>query len=240
MLVFYFVCAAVSNGNEEICKLLIGENPISKETLIGESNAYGNTPLHTAVRAGNVEIVRLLLENGFDINAKNHVRSTVLHLCAFLAFTADMEENKVNNSTSEDTRNNNSLLVQPHLQIAAMLLSNENFKMINEQDQNGFTPLHVAAQRGCDEMVTLLIDSGADLSIRTSIDSKGRGGRTAFGMAKFAGKGKTCELISKLEKAKEAKNCLVGGLASDLKSGYSISNPIVGAGGIGVRRKSKP
>jgi ankyrin repeat protein len=215
------------------------ENSALSKIVIEESNAYGNTPLFSAIRAGNVEVVRLLIEKGFDINTTNHLGSTVLHLCCFLAVPTEMKQNESESISLEDKKTSNVLVVQPHVQIAAILLSDERFKMINAKDENGHTPLHVAAQRGCNEMVKLLIDSGSDPSICTTVDSKGRGGRTALGMATFGSQEKTIQLILEIEKTKADKSYVPGGkLASDLKSGYSISNPIVGAGIIGVRRKS--
>lgn len=223
---------AAANGNEKICELLI------KSHALEMPNAYGNTPLFSAVRAGSVEIVYLLLENGHDINARNHLGSSLLHLCSFLAITSDVKDDESLKSVlDENNKNkNNTLALQPHLHIAAILLSSNKFKLMNSRDENGFTALHVTAQRGHDDMVKLLVDSGADTSVRTNIDEKGRGGRTAYGMAKFAGKAKTCELLEDIENKKDAY--VSGKLASDLQSGYSIRNPIVGSGALGIRKMS--
>lgn len=237
---------AALNGNEHVCRLLIDSATASK--VIEESNAYGNSSLHAAIRGGNVDVVRLLLDKDISIiNAKNHLGSTPLHLCAFLAHPTDVDKIKETTSASLDGNRKNSttnrLVVQPHLQIAAILLSQNDFKMIDERDHNGYTALHVAASRGCNDLVKLLVDSGANLFICTAIDLKGRGGRTASGMAKFAGKTNTYELLLEMEKSNidncdDQSNQFVSfELASDLLLGYSISNPIVG-GGIGVRRKS--
>ena len=53
---------------------------------------------------------------------------------------------------------------------------------------------------GCVNMVKLLVDSGSSLRVKTSIDYKGRGGRTAASMAKSAGKSDTFELLLQMEK----------------------------------------
>ena len=207
-----------------------------------EPNAYGNTPLHTAVRAGNVDIVRLLLEKDVNINARNNLGSTALHLCAFLSVSTEKEQGEVSDeaTSSREGRQGStkSLIVQPHLQVAAILLSNKRFKMLDEKDNNGHTPLHIASQRGCIEMVKLLIDSGASLSIKTDIDLKGRGGRTAKEMAQVAGQKTTYCFLEEIENMEGKTPFASGTLASDIQTGYSISNPIVGAGGAGLRRKS--
>ncbi len=228
---------AATNGNGQICQLLLNALHNSTQGRQEIPNAYGNTPLFSAVRAGKVDIVRLLLENNHDINTKNNLGTSLLHLCCFVATTSDIEHDKSLQSVLDDNKaKNNTLMFQPHLQIAAVLLSNKKFNLINAKDNNGFTPLHISAQRGNDDMVKLLVDSGADIAIRTTIDSKGRGGRTAHDMAIFAGKEKTCKLLEQIEQQKDL--FVSGKLAIDMQSGYSIMNPIVGAGGLGVRRKS--
>jgi ankyrin repeat protein len=226
---------AASNGKEQICRLLIENQERDEDISIEESNAYGNTQLHTAVTAGNVDIVRLLIEKDFDINAQNHIGSNALHICAFLATAITKDE--INSKEALQKSATKSLMVQPHLQIAAILLSNKNFKMLNEKDHNGQTSLHIASQRGCNEMVKLLVDSGADISIRTSIDAKGRGGRNAKDVAQFAGMTDTYNLLNDIEHCIE--KYVSKTLATDIQTGYSISNPIVGSGALGLRKNSK-
>jgi len=41
-------------------------------------SSYGRTALHEAALHGRVEVVELLLENGADVNAKNHRGETPL------------------------------------------------------------------------------------------------------------------------------------------------------------------
>lgn len=43
----------------------------------------------------------------------------------------------------------------------------ENADIINSKDADGYTVLHLSADRGYLDIVTFLIDSGADLNIRT-------------------------------------------------------------------------
>lgn len=87
--------------------------------------------MHLAVQGGNLEIIQVLLGNGFNINAKNStgetplffsIRNGDLDLVDFLIFTgAD----------------------------------------VNAVDEFGNTPLHVAADYGNLEMVTYLLDKGS-------------------------------------------------------------------------------
>ena len=233
---------AASIGADEICRLLIEQNgkavkedgassSPSTSTYLSKSNSYGNAPIHSAVRSGSVDTVRLLMEHDADVNTVNHLGSTVLHLCAFLV--EDTEKSN-SSSTGESTSNERRLKVEPHLQIAALLLASGKFKDIDFADSNGHTALHIASQRGCIELVKLLIDSGASLSVKTTIDYKGRGGRNAAGMAKFSGMKSTYEMLVEIDEA----IIVTGKMAKDLEGGYSMSNPIVGSAGAVVRRRS--
>eukprot|EP00956_Cyclotella_meneghiniana_P035695 scaffold117292_cov70-Cyclotella_meneghiniana.AAC.2 len=164
---------AASTGSKDVCSVLIAS---SSPVTLEKENLYGNTALHAASRAGNPEIVKLLLDNSADPNKQNHRGSTALHIACFLASPSA-------NSAEES-----------YIKIASLLLSHKESK-VDIQDVNGYTALHIAAQRGCNEMVELLINSGASLSIRTGIDSKGRGGRTPEAMARFGGNDSTVQLI---------------------------------------------
>jgi len=76
-----------------------------------------------------------------------------------------------------------------------MLLASGKFASLDLLDHNGLGPLHIASQRGCIQLVKLLIKYGSCLSLKTTIDHKGRGGRTPAGMAKFGGMNKTHDLL---------------------------------------------
>lgn len=167
---------AANVGAEDTVRVLIQASPKS----IMSENAYGNTALHAATRAGSFDVVKLLLESGSLPNAQNHRGSTALHIACFLA-----------SALSSDKTDS----VDPFLKIGA-LLCNEKID-IDTPDVNKYTALHIAAQRGCDDMVKLLISSGASLTAQTAVDTKGRGGRTPFGTAAFAGHESTRKILER-------------------------------------------
>ena len=81
-----------------------------------------------------MEIVKLLIENGADINKSNNDGWTSLYLAV----------NK------------------RHLEVIKLLI--ENGADINKSNNNGWTPLNIAANNGHLEIVKLLIENGADIS----------------------------------------------------------------------------
>lgn len=79
-------------GRVRISELLL-ENPLIDLDLPTESHEY--TPLSSACMAGNFEIVKLLCENGADINHRNSMGYTPLLYCfSRMTETSNVYENK--------------------------------------------------------------------------------------------------------------------------------------------------
>ena len=177
---------AAAAGRASLCKVLL-ENRAKPSAV----NSFGNTPLHSAVQSGSLEVVALLLEHGADATSQNHRGSTALHFVACLT----------------DTNINADELVD-----VARLLLERGKADANAVDIHGHSPLHVAAQRGCDALVVHLVCVGnGDITLRSSIDAKGRGGRTARQMAEFGDQVRTAELISRMEVLSDAFGCNTDG-----------------------------
>jgi hypothetical protein len=86
-----------------------------------------STPLHFAALIGHVEIARLLLQNGAEVNAKNIVGSTPLHWAA----------------------------IQGHVDILHLLV--ENGADLEAQNNSGWRALHNAAYNGHSPFIQELI-----------------------------------------------------------------------------------
>ena len=97
---------------------------------------YNYTPLHVAVREGSVEIARMLIDAGADLDVQDTWGSqTPLHVAA----------------------------INERVEIARMLIGAG--ADVNVQDDYGWTPLHYAANNGSVEIAKMLIDAGAKKDI---------------------------------------------------------------------------
>uniref|UniRef100_A0A1Y1NLE7 Uncharacterized protein n=1 Tax=Photinus pyralis TaxID=7054 RepID=A0A1Y1NLE7_PHOPY len=73
---YVFLRGAIKNDQPEIAKLLLN----GCNVMVNSRNTLTDTPLHFAVRNGNLEIVDMLLDRHAEINAKNVDGTTPLHI----------------------------------------------------------------------------------------------------------------------------------------------------------------
>lgn len=111
----------------------------------------GATPLMRAARAGDTGSVALLLEHGTRTDIRQLERMTALMVAAGLR------------QYSIDTRGK---YVTEQDAVASTRLILEAGTDINAEEQFGQTALHGAAFRGWNDMVLLLVEYGADISIK--------------------------------------------------------------------------
>ena len=120
-----------------------------RTTDIESTASDGNTPLHVASIFGWIRIVKLLIEQGADVNAKNKRGKTPLH-------EAVIEQDRVKYSY-------NPLVLRA--------LINEGKAGVDLQDDNGKTALQYAVSRRMTKHVDILLGAKQDLTRR---DKEGR------------------------------------------------------------------
>ncbi|KAJ6261091.1 Serine/threonine-protein phosphatase [Drechslerella dactyloides] len=123
------------------------------------------TPLHYAAVNRNVEAVKLLLQHGARVNAKDDISETPLHY----AF---------------DTKGHDPVASK---KVIALLL--EHGAGVNEVDDDGQVPLYEAALLGDVELLELLLEHGADLH---TVDNRGE---TPLHAAAMSGHTAACLLL---------------------------------------------
>ncbi|MEQ8222355.1 MAG: ankyrin repeat domain-containing protein [Candidatus Eremiobacterota bacterium] len=137
-------------------------------------DSKGFTPLHISL-GGNIctpnethkEVIKFLLDNGADINAKTNRGDTVLFI-AVIKGNKDIIELLINKGANLELGDKSTPLFTAaynnNLEIASLLIdrgANIDIK------SSGITPLITAALEGHTDMVKLLIDRGADLNVST-------------------------------------------------------------------------
>ena len=143
------------------------------------------TPLMAAVQQDNVEIVKLLLEAGADVNVQEKSGGlTALSLACHAGKTANVAALiSAGADLNRPTRVGNTPLMQAigfyHKEAALLLISSG--ADVNYATQTGNTALMCAARRGHDDIVRELIAHNARTDIRNSE------GNTALELAKNGG-----------------------------------------------------
>jgi ankyrin repeat protein len=114
----------------------------------------GQTPFVRAALAGDVAVMRLLLEHRADPNIPTLAGVTALMSAAGIGWVPRQTYTEPKESI-----------------LAAVRLCIENGSDVNAANSKGFTALHGAAYRGLDDVVQLLVQKGARLDAK---DSEGR------------------------------------------------------------------
>ena len=136
-------------------------------------------PIHDAAKAGDVAKVRQLLANGAKVNAREGYGHTPLHKAA----SADIAKWLLAAGANVNARTKDGRAPLHYAGSAA--IANELVKAgakVDARNMHGMTPLHWAAAMGSGEVVKLLLEAGADGSL------KDEAGRTPFDMEKESGK----------------------------------------------------
>jgi len=129
-------CCHSRSYKSTIVKLLLKKGDDSVDP--NAKNRYGNTALHSAASAGNLDILQLLLDVGASMDIKDAEGQTVLSKAA-----------------SQDSET----IVQFFL---------DHGLNVNIQDENKMTGLHRSASKNHTNIVKLLLDSKASVDIQDS------------------------------------------------------------------------
>lgn len=120
----------------------------------------GYTPLHVACHYGNVKMVNFLLKNQAKVNAKTKVTMMMFVSSSFTAEEAWMEMSSVHLARMWKS----TAVAWMYFVVADLCLSPPPL-------QNGYTPLHQAAQQGHTHIINLLLQHGASPNELTTVSA---------------------------------------------------------------------
>ncbi len=128
-------------------------------------------PIHEATFIENIEIVRLLLDYGANIDCKDSYGDTVL-TCACEGNNIEIVTLLLDYGVNIHGKSNRLAIHNAsrhgHLKIVRLLLDYEADP--NAKNNNGETPLHQACDWDNDEVIKLLLEHGADPMIKNNDD----------------------------------------------------------------------
>ena len=173
---------AIKQGHAEVVRLLL-EHWMWEYSADGRDD-YGITILMYAAIAGDIEMTRLLLENGALINAQTDNGITAL-IYAVSAGHVEVTRLLLENGAPINTQIDGGITAlmyaasAGHVEVTRLLL--ENGAPINAQTDNGITALIYAVSAGHVEVTRLLLENGAPINAQTD------GGITVLMYAASAG-----------------------------------------------------
>lgn len=117
-------------------------------------NPKEETPLHQAVDNFNLQAAQLLVSGGAEVSARDWYGRTPLFLTVYRSNTAGGLDNRSDGSSHPDTVSMMKCLLEPHCNV-------------NQGNELGVSPLHLAVQRTYVTETSLLLDWGANPDIAT-------------------------------------------------------------------------
>ncbi|XP_072178739.1 uncharacterized protein [Diadema setosum] len=158
----------------------LDDNDVNNE--INEHDGKNYSALHYAAQSDNVEMVRLLVNRGADVNDIGEASRRPLHFAAAARKEKDQTKSEVGKRLSKLPEGAKRRMSKAPSDSVTRILVNGGAE-VNAQDNRGRTPLYIAASLGNSETASHLLESEA-----IDIECEDQRGITALLAACFYGK----------------------------------------------------
>ena len=216
-----------------------------KENVDVQAEIAGTFPIHTAVRHGRVDCLKILLEHGANVNSADSLGCTPLHWAALrrkpLLMSILLEHGAIVNLDESEAFQPQLLAPDPgwspiHVSVegygyeTVQILLQRGAKQIRKWDSR--TPLHTAIKLQRDDLVPLLVENGADLN---AIDSTSQ---TPIEYALSSGREDIANLIREISNH-DAASAMQARRIFEAKSALEVSQQIP-TGNFSAEKKTVP
>eukprot|EP00794_Sanderia_malayensis_P004801 gene4801-5428_t len=140
-----------------------------EEQIKATDKEYRDTPLHVAARYKDVDIIRILVENGANVEERNNEGQTILHIACSVSDEATVKylHSVKANPNVHDKLNRTPLHVCTeggHSTIIEILI--DKFKAdVNQRSKDGSTLIHLASKCGHPEVALFFVKRGVPLQM---------------------------------------------------------------------------
>jgi hypothetical protein len=144
----------------------------TKGANLNAFNNHGNAPIHTAIYARNLEMVKVLIENGADINLKNKggIDTPLTLAIGLYSFMSQQEQRFIRDHKYKERK--------------LYTCYKTDYKKFSKYENI------VLDKEACKEIAKYLVDAGADLDIEDFL------GRTPFQLATVCGLEEVADIIT--------------------------------------------
>ncbi|KAA3678573.1 transient receptor potential cation channel subfamily A member 1, partial [Paragonimus westermani] len=169
--------SAVDKGSTELVNLLLSRGavlyiPTSSPTDVNLANHAGNRPIHLAFKGCRKSVIELLLSHGADYTCKNTDGVQPIHLAAEMNFVDGLKICLLQRADllAKDLTGQIPLhfaCARGDLDCVQLLTEFRprlKPRMIREPNNDGRTPMHVAAMHNSTEVIDYLVSQGAELN----------------------------------------------------------------------------
>lgn len=155
----------------EACKkgTIDGFESLCSKVDVNLKDINGSAPICLAAAQGFTRIVEILINHGANLDSQNDFCNTPLHLAVRFNFkdTAELLITKGANTEIENRLYLTPLMASSNADMTNFLL--DHGVNINYQNKRGRTALHKAVYGNINDIAELLINSGADVNIKTDV-----------------------------------------------------------------------